>query len=64
MDARQEREAQLSAGDLQASHRVSAATPHPATTMEDIGIAIATVLHSILDELERLNVTLERLADK
>jgi hypothetical protein len=64
MDARAEREAQITAGELQASHRVSAATPNRLGSVEEIGTAIGTVLSEILVEMRRLNVTLERLADK
>lgn len=64
MDARTEREAQITGGDLQQAHRVSAATPHPQATTEGVGVVIANVLHAILDELERMNLTLEDLARK
>jgi hypothetical protein len=61
MDVRAEREAQITAGDLQASHRVSAASPNPPATMEDIGTALVTALNDILDEMERMHVTLGQL---
>jgi hypothetical protein len=40
---------------------------HPQVTPENVpgvGVVIANVLHAILDELERMNLILERLADK
>jgi hypothetical protein len=64
MDTITERQAQITAGELQASHRVSAAIPHPQATPEIVGLALAGILHDILDQLERMNLTLERLADK
>jgi hypothetical protein len=64
MDAIQEREAQITAGELQASHRVSAATPYPEPTPAEIAQDTKVILHAILAELISLCRIIERLVQK